>query len=307
MKALGKQILVLIAVIVVFSAITISASASGTIAYGAATVAGSDLNVRTGPDTSHSVVTMLSEGDIIVILERTNSEWYYINFHGMKGYVNVPFLRDILVAENFSAVGRITATDVNLRSKPDTSSDILGRYSDETMVVIGINDGWYKVSHDGKTGYVRSDFMEITSGYRASSASNTVSAKASTANASVGQQIVDYALGYIGSPYRYGGSSPDGFDCSGFVSYVYKNFGYTLTRSSAGMFRDNGVTVSKSELIAGDLLFFSSNGGRSVTHVGIYIGDDEFVHSSTSSTGVLISRLDSAYYLRVWHGAKRVV
>ena len=307
MKALWKQLFILIAVIVVFSAVTVSASASGTIAYGAATVAGSDLNVRTGPDTSSSVVTRLSEGDIVVILERTNSEWYYINFHGTKGYVNVPFLRDILVAENFSAVGRITATDVNLRSKPDTSSDVLGRYSDETMIVIGINDGWYKVSHDGKTGYVRSDFMEITSGYRASSASSTTSARASTANASVGQQIVDYALGYIGSPYRYGGSSPDGFDCSGFVSYVYKNFGYTLTRSSAGMFRDNGVTVSKSELIAGDLLFFSSNGGRSVTHVGIYIGDDEFVHSSTSSTGVLISRLDSAYYLRVWHGAKRVV
>ena len=307
MKALWKQPLILIAVIVVFSAITISASASGTIAYGAATVAGSDLNVRTGPDTSQSVVTRLSEGDIVVILERTSSEWYYINFHGTKGYVNVPFLRDILVAENFSAVGRITATDVNLRSKPDTSSDVLGRYSDETMVVIGINDGWYKVSHDGKTGYVRSDFMEITSGYRASSASNTATVRASTANASVGQQIVDYALGYIGSPYLYGGSTPNGFDCSGFVSYVYKNFGYTLTRSSAGMFRDNGVTVSKSELIAGDLLFFSSNGGRSVTHVGIYIGDDEFVHSSTSSTGVLISRLDSAYYLRVWHGAKRVV
>ena len=310
MRKVKKLIVIILIISLVASMTTVFASANA-LAYGAATVDTSSLRLRSGPGLEHSVLTLLSEGDIVVILERTNREWYRVNFHGEVGFVNVPFLRDILTAENFNAQGRLNDDRVRVRERPNTTSEILGIYSINTvMTVIGINNGWYKVRHDGNTGYVRSDLMDIVPGHRAASASARVlvTGPAPAANLALGQQIVNYALGYTGYKYVYGGSSPStGFDCSGFVSYVHKQFGISLTRNASGQFRDNGVHIDKSELAPGDLVFFSSNGGSSVTHVGIYIGDDEFVHASRSGVGVVISRLDSAYYLRVWHGAKRLI
>jgi cell wall-associated NlpC family hydrolase len=185
--------------------------------------------------------------------------------------------------------------------------------------VVGINNGWYKVKYEGSVGYVRSDYLNISDGYTKNIADNqtpkaqapaTVTANNSpsrTTHADTGNTIVDFALDYLGYKYKYGGMSPStGFDCSGFSSYVFKNFGIALTRNASGQYRDNGFSVNKSDMIPGDLVFFSSNGGRSVTHVGIYMGDNEFVHASTERTGVVVSRLDSTYYLNAWYGAKRV-
>jgi len=311
MRKIKKPIIILVLISIIASMLTISASADGSLAYGAATVDTQDLRLRTGPGTTYSIITHLSEGDIVVILERTNSEWYMVNFHGSVGFVSAPLLRDVLTAENFNAQGKITGDRVNIRIKPKTSSDILGTYEkNTTMTVIGINNGWYKVKHDGNTGYVRSDYMDIVSGHKASAASSaraTPSSSAPAANLTLGQQIVDFALGYVGSKYVYGGSSPSGFDCSGFVTYVYKNFGISVTRTASGQYRDNGTRVNKSDLSPGDLCFFSSNGGKGVTHVGIYIGDDEFVHASRPGIGVVISRLDSSYYTTGWVGAKRLI
>jgi len=312
MKTAKKLIIILLIVSLTTPMLTVYASA-GSLAYGAATVDTDLLRLRSGPGLTHSVVTLLSEGDIIVVLERTNSEWYRVNFHGQTGYVSTKYLKDVLTAENFNAQGRITGDRVNIRMRPNTTSDVLGTYPSGTvMTVIGINTGWYKVTHNGLTGYVRSDFMDVIEGQRAALASTraatTTTSPAPPANLTLGQQMVDFALGYIGYKYVYGGASPEtGFDCSGFVTYVYKSFGISVTRNASGQFRDNGVLINKSDLTAGDLVFFSSNGGSSVTHVGIYIGEDEFVHASRNGIGVIISRLDSTYYLGVWYGAKRVI
>jgi len=300
MKKFHKLLFTVIVITVIATAVGFTASAAE-IAFGAATVSANTLNVRSSPSTDSKIVTTLSENDIVVILEKTNKEWYYINYHGSVGYVNVPYLTDILEKENFNAVAKVTGDSVNMRETPATSAKVLGTYSGGTeMTVIGINCGWYKVKYDGKTGYMRSDFMEIISGYQ-----SAVSRSVSAATKETGNKLVDYALSYVGSRYVYGGSSPSGFDCSGFTSYVYKNFGYSISRTATQQYNNNGYTVSKSELIPGDLVFFSSN-GKYITHVGIYIGEDEFVHASTSSAGVIISRLDSTYYTRAWYGAKRV-
>ena len=322
MKYLKKVVFILLVIIIISSVFAIGASASGTIAYGAATVGTQGLRVRSGPGTTYSIYTHLSEGDIVVILERTNKEWYNINFHGTIGYVSVPLLKDILTAENFNAVGKLTGAKVNVRSLPNISSDILGTYKKDTeMTVIGINNGWYKVKHDGKTGYVRSDYMDIISGHRASSASSKPSTPTSPAaprviptvpapdpDVALGLQISEFAQEFLGYKYVYGGASPEtGFDCSGFVSYIYKSFGISVTRNASGQFRDNGVLVDKPELYPGDLVFFSNNGNKSVTHVGIYIGEDEFVHASRPGVGVVISRMDSSYYNKGYMGAKRLV
>jgi len=322
MKHAQKMVFIILAISIISSAFATSASATGKVAYGAATVDTQGLRIRSGPGTTFSIVTHLSEGDIVVILERTNSEWYNVNFHGATGYVSAPLLRDVLTAENFNAIGKLTGDRVNIRSKPNTSSEIVGTYKKNTeMTVIGINSGWYKVKHDGKTGYVRSDFMDIINGHRASSASSS-SSKSSTPsstrvkptapapdpNVALGLQVSEFAQEFVGYKYVYGKASPEeGFDCSGFVTYIYKCFGISVTRNASGQYRDNGVHIEKSELFPGDLVFFSNNGNKSVTHVGIYVGEDEFVHASRPGIGVVISRMDSSYYNRGFMGAKRLI
>ena len=120
-----------------------------------------------------------------------------------------------------------------------------------------------------------------------------------------GQQIVEFALQYVGYPYVYGTAGPNTFDCSGFTSYVYAQFGYTLNRSSRDQVK-NGVAVSKDQLQPGDLVFFSTNGSYP-THVGLYIGDGNIVHASTPQDGVKISSLDVSYYVQNYFAARRIL
>jgi cell wall-associated NlpC family hydrolase len=277
--------------------VTIVTASAAEIAYGAATVDASSLNIRSGPSTEYEPVTAVIDGTRMVILDTGDGKWYHVNYQGNVGYVDSAYLKEILTAENFKATGTLTANDVNMRAKPSTSSSIICSVSSETQVqVIGINNGWYKVIYNGKTGYIRSDFMEITGAPSGSSYTEN----------SAGQQIANLALSFLGYRYVYGASSPSqGFDCSGLVYYVSRQLGYDVSRTASQQYKNNGVKVSKSELQPGDLVFFSSN-GTSVTHVGIYIGNDQFVHASTSTTGVIISDLTSAYYVNAWWGAKRL-
>ena len=312
MKKAKKLISIVISASILALMLSVTAFAHEGLAYGAATVDTDNLNLRDGPGMASAVLTTLTEGDIVVILERTNSEWYHINFHGVTGYVSTTYLRDVLTAENFSAIGRVTGDSVNIRAMPTTSSDPVDFCSEGTVVtVIGINTGWYKVVHEGHTGYIRSDLMTIIEGTR-SSASNSGSAPtgsayvAPPANLALGERIAQFALGFLGTSYVWGGTSPAGFDCSGFVNYTYGQFGYSITRVADSQYRNDGVLVEKADLQPGDIMCFSSDGSY-VNHVGIYIGNNEFVHSSSPSTGVVVSRLDSAYYTRVFLAGKRIV
>ncbi|MEH7332797.1 NlpC/P60 family protein [Neobacillus drentensis] len=123
-----------------------------------------------------------------------------------------------------------------------------------------------------------------------------------TEAASFGDTVTDIALDYIGVPYVWGGSSPSGFDCSGFTSYTYKKAGVTLPRTAADQYT-KGQAVSKSNLVDGDLVFFSTY-KAGASHVGIYIGDNKFVHAS--SNGVKVSSLSESYYTRTYIGSKRI-
>ena len=307
MKTAKRLVVFLLLVVIISSMMPFTASANGTIAWGAANINGSSVRIRSGPGLDHSVLTHAFRGDIVIVIERTSDEWHKVNFHGTIGYMSVPFLENRREAANFNAQGSIAGSSVNMRERPNTSSSSLGTHPSGTVMdIIGINNGWYKVVHNNKTGYVRSDLMSVlsrdSSSSPPSSSSSSSSSSAAPAATSLGQQIADTGVGLLGVGYRWAGSSPStGFDCSGFVTYVLSQHGIRVTRSSAGMFRDNGVDVSRSELAPGDLVFFARN-GRTVDHVGIYIGDGRYVHSSSTQTGVIISNLGS----RTLFGAKRV-
>ena len=119
------------------------------------------------------------------------------------------------------------------------------------------------------------------------------------------QEILNEAAKYLGTPYVYGGSTPSGFDCSGFTSYVFKQCGITLQRVSRDQYAKNGTYVKKSDLMPGDLVFFGSGG--TVNHVGIYVGDGMMIHSPRTGDVVKYTSINSSYYTRNYIGAKRVI
>lgn len=125
------------------------------------------------------------------------------------------------------------------------------------------------------------------------------------------RELLDYASTFKGTRYRSGSSSPKGFDCSGFTSFVFKKFGYDLNRSSRSQV-SNGTPVAKNELKPGDLVFFNGRAvGKRVGHVGIVTnvkenGKFEFIHSSNGK-GVVISSSEEPYYKRRYVGANRII
>lgn len=109
-----------------------------------------------------------------------------------------------------------------------------------------------------------------------------------------GDRLVSRAMKYLGTPYRYGGTSPSGFDCSGFVYYLYGAvFGQTIPRMPHDMARE-GTPVGRSDLKRGDLVFFGYRG--TFTHVGIYAGNGQFVHATHRGSPVMVTPLDADYY-----------
>ena len=124
-----------------------------------------------------------------------------------------------------------------------------------------------------------------------------------TTEAATSTQITQEASKYIGVKYVYGGTTVNGFDCSGYTQYVYKQLGLSIPRTSLSQW-ETGTAISKANLNVGDLVFFNTT-GRVASHVGIYIGNDQFIHAG-SSTGVTIASMNSSYWAPKFDGGRRV-
>lgn len=123
------------------------------------------------------------------------------------------------------------------------------------------------------------------------------------------EDVLFRALGLVGTPYRYGGNTPDGgFDCSGLIGYVYRDAaGISLPRSTRELGAMRAPSVNRNALQSGDLLFFATNGGGAVSHAGIYVGEGRFVHAPSTGGTVRLDSLDNRYWQNAYLNAKRVI
>ena len=273
---------------------------------GVGTVTASALKLRAEASTTSACLTLLPKGTSVVVEDDSIAGWYKVNHEGVTGYLSSEYVSFSISGSAKLGNGKVTGNDVNVRSAASTSASRLGSLNKgDVVAVTGIDNGWYKISFNGKTGYVRSDYMTITT--EALSSRGTEAAAASAAS-SKGSEIVAYAKQYLGVKYVYAGASSKGFDCSGYTMYVMKHFGYNLPHTATGQM-GYGTSVAKSALQPGDLVFFcdpSRSGGKAASHVGIYIGSNQFIHASSGGGKVQIDSLSKSYYAKYYVGARRL-
>lgn len=272
-------------------------SSSALDALKAGVVTAGVLNLRAEATTQSEIIKKLPEKTDLSVFDEKD-DFYQVSASGTVGYVSKDYveLKDVWNIDNGGGA-KVTASALNIRSKPSLEADVVGKiYEGGVAEIIGINEGWLKVKYKGTTGYIHPDYVEYV---------ELTEADKQAAEVSKGQQIVNKAKQYLGVKYVYGGASPSGFDCSGFTSYVYKQFGVKLNRSSSAQ-TSNGYKVSRSELKAGDLVFFTSPGSKSVGHVGIYIGNGNFIHAVKPGRAVEIDTMTSGYYNTYYWGARRI-
>jgi cell wall-associated NlpC family hydrolase len=270
-----------------------------------------NLNMRTGPGTSFGIIVTIPK-DMSVTAEAESNGWVKVTYSGKTGYVAAQYLTQPIavvpapipepapapepepvtdpVAEVPEAPAsddwRSTTANLNLRSGEGTSFPIIKVIPSGTLLnVEAISGTWAKVTYSGSTGYVATAYLV-----------------ASEAPAT-GEDIVEYAKKFLGVPYVWAGNTPEsGFDCSGFTRYVFANFGISLPRISRDQAR-TGTAVTQEQRKPGDLLYFGSNGY--VDHVGIYAGDNQVIHASSTNKMVVISNLQ--YYTATYMGARRLL
>lgn len=296
--------------------------------YGIGFVNATGLNLRQSPDTGSQVLTTANSGECIVVLGSENG-WYQVSYNLQVGYMSADYL-SVSIAENAElGYGVVTGSGVNLRSGPDTSYNRVATASQgEKCYIIGVNNGWYKVLYNNQTCYIRSDFLSLTEVpyenqastsqpkyFRQGKAIGTVPTGSTSLSSSVtssysgtatGAEILSKAQSYLGTPYVYGGASPSGFDCSGFVYYVYDTFGISVGRTPAAQ-ASAGTQVDKASLQVGDIVLFAGTGGSGITHAGIYAGNGQFIHSPNSRSTVSYSDLNSGYWSEHFYCGIRVV
>jgi cell wall-associated NlpC family hydrolase len=228
------------------------------------------------------------------------------------------------VQEIKSVVRYVNADELNVREQANSSSKLVATVKKGDKVTYYETNGeWARIiTWSDKKGYILAKYLvssekevEKVATASAKSTKSTVSRSTSEKTSaskpasdealSLTQKIINYAKSLQGIKYVYGGYSKSGFDCSGFTKYVFAKYDISLPRSS-GSYYGIGTKVARSDIRAGDIVLFDTDGGTAdVSHVGIYIGGGNFIHASTSKGRVIIMDLSS--YRGKYMGARRVI
>ena len=261
---------------------------------GIANVEEGNLNVRALPSTDGKLVGKMPKNAACEVLEMLDG-WAHIKSGEVDGYVSTDFLlvgpdARIKAADLVRTVAISNTDGLNVRDEADTNSAVMTQMlkGEELDFVEDLGD-WIQVDIDGESGYVSAEFVSVEEKLSTAITMSELLYGAGVSDVRV--DLVEYAKQFLGNPYVWGGTSlTKGADCSGFVLSVYKKYGITLSHSSRAQ-ANEGTKISASELLPGDLVFYTRGGV--INHVAMYIGNGQVIHASSPSTGI---RISSMYY-----------
>lgn len=257
------------------------------------------LNIREEPKNNAGIVGKMNRHAGCSVLSEKNG-WYQIKSGPVTGYVYGKYLATGQAARetayyDMKLMVRVNTKTLRVRSGPGTDSEIIGRiYEGETYEFLSSKAGWAKIAY-AQEGFNHSDSAgasgeEKRTGYVyvPGNALIAYTIPEAVKNNDLRSQVVNYAVKFVGNPYRWGGTNPNtGADCSGFVQYVMEHAaGVRLDRTSRQQARE-GEAVPASSMEPGDLLFYSS--GSEINHVAMYIGEGKIVHAANQRSGIKIS------------------
>lgn len=258
-----------------------------------------NLNLRALPTTSSDVIVQLKFGDKVKAIGE-NDDWMMVTFEGKTGYLKAKYTSSSMVFESVKETVYVDAGTLNLRKSPSTDADIITKLErNDKLTRIGIADKWSKVkTASGKTGYVASEYLTKKAPRTSSSSSSggsSISPSGSSSVSGKAGRAVDLAYQALGVRYRYGSESMSGMDCSGLIYWIYvKNLGISVPRTSSS-YASAGRSVSRSEIRPGDVIAMDTrvgDGRRSITHVGIYVGNGNMIHASSRLGRVVIRNVN---------------
>lgn len=273
---------------------------------GSATVTADSLRLRSEANTSSATMSKAPKGATVTVEEDVGNGWYKVTYGNQTGYMSGDWLTVSLAdgtvlpasegTEPEQKRGLITASSLNVRSGAGTSYKKVGSLKAGAVVdiVADLGNGWYQID----SGYISAEYVTLVDAdYQAAS--------------SLGASAAAMAKSLLGCRYRSGAAGPSSFDCSGLMYYIYKQLGHPIARGSSSQYYNSGYFVSTSAMQPGDLIFFfdrrfdSSGGTLPTTHVGMYVGNGQFIHASTTSYRVQYDSI-YGYYAPYIVGAKRI-
>ena len=286
------------------SVVPVETAAVGPI--GTAVVTADSLRLRSEASIDASTLAQASKGSTVTVEEDAGNGWYKVTYGGKTGYMSGEWLTislnngEVIPAAQGTKVsqprGLITTSVLNVRSGAGTAYDKVNTLRAGTVVdiIADVGNGWYQID----SGYISADYVTLVGAdYESSSA--------------LGASAAAMAKSLLGCRYVSGGAGPSVFDCSGLMYYIYKQLGHPIARGSSSQYYNSGYFVSTSAMQPGDLIFFfdsrfdGSGGTLPTTHVGMYVGNGQFIHASTTSYRVQYDSV-SGYYSRYIVGAKRI-
>lgn len=259
------------------------------------------------------------------VVSGAGGDWFQVKSGSLEGYIKSEYFlygKDaIAVIDDYvTRYAQVHASRLNVRREPSVEADRIGYLNngEKAKIVENLGD-WLKVEYSGgQTGFVAAEYTETVEEFsyaisieeekaeiarqkalaerkrqqETKTPENTASAAIAPAaeystNSELRDSLVEYALQFVGNPYVNGGNSlTNGTDCSGFTKLIYGEYGYSLGRTPGSQLSSAGRSIDYSEIQKGDIICYSSNGGKSCTHVAIYIGDGMIVHAANSRKGI---------------------
>lgn len=303
--------------------ISLAISLSVFVSAGAKTgkLSGDDVNLRKSPSLKGAVLNVLNKGTTLNVLSK-GKKWSKVKVKGQVGYVSSDFVKvqstksstkkssakkssskkTVKTKSVSTKSGWIKGNNVNLRKSPSMSGKVIGSLDYANKVTVYSNGSkWAKVkTASGKIGYVSKDYVSSKQLKKKAKKTNRNGSVAASGRA---KKLIAYAKKFIGTKYVYGGTSPAGFDCSGFVYYCFRNsLGITLSGRSSSAMAATTKKIKRSQLKPGDLIYFAR--GSRIYHVALYIGDGKMIHAETRA-GINIDPVSE--YNSTYHSAGRVL